>query len=482
MKLRQPYFMFPTLLLLLSQLSCGVSPKSRVKATIDPLATDFQMGRGINILSGQALGDCLQPLNPGPAFDVDGKESSFTISRIESSQDLIKQMGMTSKAKYFGEYGQQNSKTSFTEQFSINRQSLYLAFTVRVTNPLFTASNASLKPEAVELYKSQGPEAFREACGDEFVRSYTSGGELIAVLEIHTKNEAHKQSVEQEIKGAYGSYPGPSSFSSNLEQVISENQTEIYIYQSGGVFEHTNLSAEALINKAMAYPGSVTKFNSRPILAYTAPYKTLLNFPAGPTALDIASVDRILTQLASDDLAMSDLLENINYILEHPEQYPALSSSYWQSLLDARSRINASLTLIRNQASQCITNYKSCKLPPYEIPSVVLIDRLETSASTGSSPGSGPVLDGPAPGEENACILWLAKDGTPYHKSKSAEGEKRKKYVLPLGQTYKFKTGIAGKNYTCKKVKDGVQTLDLHLYTDLGYWEDSTVKGNIDYH
>lgn len=458
--------------------ACGQDSESRLKATIDPLATDFQIGRGINILSGQALGDCLQPLNPAPAFDVDGKESSFTINKIESSNDLIKQMGMTAKAKYFGENGPVSGKTSFTDQFSVNQQSLFLSFTVRVTNPLYTASNASLRPEAIELFKSQGAEAFREACGDEFVRSYTSGGELIAVLEIHTKSETHKETIEESIKGSYGSYPGPSSFSKNLEQVISENQTDFYIYQSGGVFEHTNLSAEALINKAMAYPSSVTKFNSRPILAYTAPYKTLLNFPAGPTPYDLAASDRILAQMASDDLHLIDLLKNIDYILTHESQYPAMTSSYRQTLIETKNRVNSTLGIIRNQANACLASIRNCQMPSYQLPSVQLIERVELETIPVPNPPTPP---GPAAGEANSCILWLAKDGVPHHRSKTSQGEKRSKRVLAIGKSYKYSDNTVGKEYTCRKVKDGIQTLDLRLTTFLGYWEDSVVKDAIDY-
>ncbi|RYZ60394.1 MAG: hypothetical protein EOP07_01000, partial [Proteobacteria bacterium] len=309
-------------LIALSHPSCGSQSNSTVKAQIDPLATDFKIGRGINILSGQALGDCIQTPASIPAFDTEGKQSTLTIGKIESSQDLFKQMGMAAKAKYTTWDGTTGGKTSFTDQFSINRQSLYLYINVKVSNPLFTVSDVSLKQDAVNLFNTQGAEAFRNACGDEFVRSFTSGGEFIAVLEIKTENEAHKKEIDASIKGSYGVSSGGISFSQKLEEAISSNKTDLYIYQSGGSFEHASLSADALMTKAINYPASITINNSRPIIAFTAPYKTLLNFPAGPSDLDIYVKEKVLNQLANDDLVLSDMLADVNYLLTEDNNLP----------------------------------------------------------------------------------------------------------------------------------------------------------------
>ncbi len=444
-----------TTLLFLTQSGCGDSAKnSRLKTTIDPQASDFKIGRGIDIITGKALGDCIFTPETAPAFDTNGKEFTLSISKIESSQDLFRQIGITAKSKYYAGGENASGKISFSDQFSIKQQSLFLSINVRVTNPLYTIADVKMKSEAIEAYKNRGEEGFRETCGDEFVRSFTSGGEFIAILEIHTENSQHKKEIDASLKGSYGSHEGPISFSQNLEDAIANNKTDIFLYQSGGTFEHVNLTADALIRKASSYPATITATNSRPIMAFTAPYKTLLNFPGGPSSLDIYSKEKVLNKLADDDLLMSDRLAGVEYTLNHLSEFPDKDPN---QLRGTAASLNATLKIIRKSAKACVNNYKECHLPDYQPPAPASSD------------------------EEKVCILWLNSDGAPYLKPKSEDGgSKRSPYKLAQGKTYKYRQLTVHKDYSCKKVENGMQTLNLHLET-LGYSSDTIEVGEIKY-
>ncbi|WP_141736034.1 hypothetical protein [Oligoflexus tunisiensis] len=363
--------------------SCkSTNSNSSVKATIDPDSSDFTLGRGIDLLTGEAKGDCVDVTGPAPSFDSNGKQFTLKILKMTSSKEIFKSVDISTKAKYGGGFGSVKGKASFTESVAINAQSLYLLITVQVTNPLYTMTKTRMLEDAVNIMSKNGNEAFRSVCGDEFVRSYVSGGEFIALLEIQTDSDEHKKKIDASLKGSYGAFGGSASFSSSLEEAIKKNKTQIYVYQSGGVFSNIGLSADELINRAKAYPDSINKDNAKPIIAYTASYKTLLNFPADKNAIDIRNQDLVLRTLADNDLDLSDLLSTITYPLTHQDQYESIDAA---GLNDASNRIKAALNKIREGASKCLSDYRTCSLPEFVIPEVVIPARKIVDSTTGGA-------------------------------------------------------------------------------------------------
>lgn len=357
--------------------ACSAPETSTVKARIDADSSDFDLGRGVDLVSEKPMGNCVDVQSIKPIFNASGKEINFSLTKVTSSQELMKSLSVKAKAKYSAGVGSAKGKASFTDEVSINSQSLFLLINVKVTNPTLTLDNPKLRPEAANVLISRGKEAFRKACGDEFVRSQVTGAEFAAVLEIQTSDESHKQAIDASLKGSYGAASGSASFSSRLEEIVKNNKTQVYVYQSGGSAEKIDISADGLINIATEFPAKVNAENARPIDAFTASYENLLNFPAGANIIDVTQQSDNLLRLAQYDLDISDLLASIDYALKNRDQYQDLDVA---DLNLSANTFRTNLNTIRRAASACASNYQLCELPTFAFPELVLPPRkLPTS-------------------------------------------------------------------------------------------------------
>lgn len=344
---------------------------SELHDEIDPNQDDYAIGRGYNTVTADPMGDCvegtLSTMTPSAGFSY-----SFTLEKVTSSEQLLRKLQVEAKAKYSAGLGSMSAKAKFTESQSINQQSLYLTLAVQVTSPMYTLADARLKPAFKQLLQSD-TKAFQTRCGDDFVRSYVAGGEYIAVLKIETTSEEHKQAIEAKMRGSYGTFGGSVQLSSSFQEVLTENRTEIFIYQSGGKFEKVSITADELVRAATDFPTTVTQANAVPITFITASYEILPDLPASP--IDLEQQATVMTDLANQDLYLSDISSTIDFILTHQDQYSSLDI---KQLNDTSSQVKNALNLVRSSAKECALHY-NCALPTYAVPTFTPPTRVQAA-------------------------------------------------------------------------------------------------------
>jgi hypothetical protein len=334
--------------------ACGQETQdSSIKAIIpvDPQST-LDLGKGLDTLSGAVKGDCVVRTEPESVFASNGKAIRMTIEKIESSQDLFEKLDFSAEANYGNMV---SGKAKYAKSIKVNDYSIFVMGKVNVQLMTQAMRDIQLKSDAYQLAGESFPR-FLERCGNEFVSGRTMGGELFVVLEIVTKSKEEKREIEASIKGSYGVFSGSASFSQNLENVIKNGQTKFTLYQDGGIYTSSNLTADELMKKIIEFPDTVKTENSWPISVTTVKYITL-PLPVIDNPYDLAFRQEVLADNTKLALAYEDYKSSIEFMLNNPTQFVGLDSNVWnQKLIE----VNQTLTTITRRSSDCYNVTRTC--------------------------------------------------------------------------------------------------------------------------
>lgn len=100
--------------------------------------------------------------------------------------------------------GFRGTRFGLAQQSSYTAQSIYVVAKCVVENPFRSLTHPVLHPAALKRMHDDGPDAFKAAYGDAFVRGMRNGGELDAV-QLTSKSSEDQQkvaaSLQAELKG-----------------------------------------------------------------------------------------------------------------------------------------------------------------------------------------------------------------------------------------------------------------------------------------
>lgn len=336
--------------------ACGQgSQTSESKAIIpvDPQST-LDLGKGLDTLSGAIKGDCVIRTEPETVFASNGRSVRMSIDKIESSQDLFQKLDFSAEANYGNMI---SGKASYAKSIKVNDFSVYVIGKVNVQLMTQSMRDIQLKPDAYQL-ASDSYSRFLERCGNDVVSGRTTGGELFVVLEIITHSKEEKRKIEASLQGSYGVFSGSASFSQNLENIIKSSETTFRLYQDGGVYTSTDLTADQLIQKVVNFPNTVQPNNGWAVSVTTVSYKTLA-LPTIDNSIDLEHRQNVLKDYLSLSLAYEDYRNSIQFMLNNPTQFVNLDSVLWnQKLIQTAETLNT----IARRSSTCYNLTKACEL------------------------------------------------------------------------------------------------------------------------
>ncbi len=317
----------------------------------------MEIACGYDTIAGEVRGKAVQG---SPGQPVGGTEVVFSLYKVVSIQDFLDSLNLSGSMSIQAEFGKGGAKAQFAKSIKIHDYSVYIAVAVTVKTGTTILEDPELKPAAATLLLSNS-EQFRKTYGDEYLAGITSGGEFYALLEIITNDRTEQQQASADISGGdlLGANQGEAHFASSLSQVVSKYQLRVHSFQQGGSDPNVAVTPETLVQKAVGFPSTVSGANVFPYIATFQTYDAL-TLPASANLIDIQNQRDVLDRLGTYRNRYLSVIDSVDYVLSHPEQYAAFDSA---ALTTRRNQLSVAYNQIISAASKCLSNYTQCALP-----------------------------------------------------------------------------------------------------------------------
>lgn len=295
--------------------------------TGDPL----RFGMGYNTLTGKYAGNCtvdvkdadVKPAGDGQALTA-GQLTRWELSSEQDLSVLIDKMDFSASASASFVAASASISTQFMKSKVFNKYHEFLYVSASVANGTKIWTNPHLNTAGPTDYlylRSINPIAFLKSCGDTFVKTITSGGELTAVLDVTTSAQEDISSLTVSMSGDYSGVQGRARLAQEIQQRLSNRNTQVKVIRDGGVGALPNYSADELIKASLDFPISVSA-NPSPLQAQLASYDTI----APPVDLTVQQ-EKFIKPLFRAYKATMQNLGNLSYIQSHTAEFRRIASS-----------------------------------------------------------------------------------------------------------------------------------------------------------
>ena len=313
---------------------CILISVTGVQAGATELSADvpnISVGTGFDSQTYEARDDCIL-FNPDEVELQGGAWRTTNIAVVESSAEFKEYMGVSAEASVKAAYWEVGGKAAFANSVSVNDYSVFGVVRVEVLGSPKVLRNPVLKDRIVaQLQGENGVEDFKKSCGDEFVRSYRTGGELYGVIQVNTRSERQKRDATAALTGSVGIFSASGEVSAGSENFLRAYDKSVHVHMAGSSLE-TPTSLQRMIEVARQFAVNVEDDEGRNAVVValdTYKYENLSAYrEARPSGVEAALDTRlrqdrdIVIRELSDTLAtVADTLASIRYALNNPEQF-----------------------------------------------------------------------------------------------------------------------------------------------------------------
>jgi hypothetical protein len=319
----------------------------------------LEMGRGYDSITSSPKSFCITNREEAtPQTIPNTSEGQFAISHETSSSHLASTLHMTADATFGIGVFSGNASGSY---FDSKNTSMY-AERLLVSNSSWN-ERTLLKQLPVGLTKdaqvalSQGPEAFRELCGDEYIEGKITGGELTALFTLETNS----QDEQSRIHGDFSASATTNSVSASLDQSLNSysdsKRLDISILRKGPAEDYSNLKPSDLIEAVRTFASKVRAGSGSAWTVWylVQPYPQLAG-KFGRTAKQAAFLDSGAIYLRT----LYERRSGVQYILEagHQADFAPFSAAKAHVELD---QIRDEIVRVTEAAKQCSADERQCK-------------------------------------------------------------------------------------------------------------------------
>jgi hypothetical protein len=335
-----------------------------------PYKDNYDYGVGVDLATGSPMGRVVG----GDVQDISGvvgaggATTSYDISRIHTTSELEKKLGINAEASYgCGAFAGVSARFDFAQSSKIQSSSLFLAITATVVLEVLSIDNPTLTPEAVAV--TSRPTDFVDRYGNMFVRGIGRGGMFVAVIQINTTSSEDAKSVSAELEGAYGLFS--ASAKTKFEEVQKKYSSDIRItvYHEGGPIDLTmnditdaNQLYAMLQQWLKAFQDNPIK-NAKPYYVTLAPTAIANGSPTAPNAAQIQHAQDILVLCAKERSMILDNLNLMEFISQNPSHYDFTAPTTPADIVKAFVDYQADLDLVAAAASQAINDSTKAVTP-----------------------------------------------------------------------------------------------------------------------
>jgi hypothetical protein len=314
---------------------------------------------GFDSIAGEVKGTAVT--GEVPQEFIGGTVSNFAWSRVESVEDFLKTLDISASIDLQMSFGKGGAKAKFASSLKMHDYSLYSVASLTVKKGTRQIDNPTLKSSAASLLLQDG-EQFRKTFGDTYLAGITSGGEIVAFLEIQTSSRSEFQEASAAIHGSdvSGANNGEASFRTVLNRIKSTFQMNVRILQRGGGDLLPSITPEELLKTVFDFP---SKLNSDNTFEYIATFQSynILERPAGANPIDIQHQQDVIERLGLKRIQYLHALASVEFVLNNPDQF---ESPDINALKAHRDEMQSAIDAVAQAASTCFSNSATCTIPP----------------------------------------------------------------------------------------------------------------------
>ncbi|MCU7850816.1 MAG: hypothetical protein KZQ80_01240 [Candidatus Thiodiazotropha sp. (ex Monitilora ramsayi)] len=335
-------------------------------------------------------------------FSVDedqGQTKYMTISEVSDSYELMKSMKVSAAASVKTAIYSASGSAEFASNSKVSGFSSNFLLTASVDNgvryatPMATNSKAKVRdpdkakdfpdtgeirltPEALRLAKQRSLDAFFNRCGDSFVAALYGGARLHSVITVEARSRQDQQSTSAHFTGSGWGANVKASASGKSDAKVNSNKMSMRFFQTGGRKDKIPATKEDLVAKLdtlTTEAGDYPTYYRVSLMPYTA----LANWPDKPIELATKELDQLAAYFGS----YNSLYQDMEYLLEHHDEFQALNptnntfealgTSHIESLRLIQDQVHHTLSRLRDDAIACSDPEQECHfdetryLPPY---------------------------------------------------------------------------------------------------------------------
>lgn len=331
-----------------------------------PSRGTFDFGVGLDRLSGTTKNLAVKPTPSAPDFALGGQQS-IDVSRVTSTHDLQRSLGIDVNASYgcasFGAGA--SARFSFAENSQIHSSSLFMTVTCTAMCPDLSIPECMLTDAATSVAGNN--DLFDQRYGNMFARSCKRGGLFVGVLRVETFDDKEANTIEANLHGSYGMFSAEASM--KFSKITSDHNTNVYftVYSEGGppIQIHDPSNPQELLDLANGWLKALWDDPK----TYAHPYEwtfSPMSIVEGPTpanAADIQHAQDVLMFCATERTTMLDQLNRLNWWLRHPDKYEWSDPDGVQQTSDAAVATQKDLDVLASCASAAMNDPKSAMMP-----------------------------------------------------------------------------------------------------------------------
>ncbi len=331
-----------------------------------PYINGYDYGVGVDTPSG----DVRDVAVTGDKSGIEGGSIvTFDMTQVSTVSELNDVLGISASASGGVGLFSGSARFKFSKERQVNDSSVFLVVMVQVINPFQQIKAPGITKPASDLLGDGQTQKFQDEFGDMFVRGLVTGGMFFGVIEVQTHHSDEKNTVSAALKASYAAFSADGSFDDTFHQTLEKRQTTVRCHIEGGKNTPLPTQVDTMITFAANWPDTV-KNNAVPYSAVLDAY-SILPVPAEPNFIDLQHQTDVLVQcslLRDQDL---QVLNNINYIVSHPDQFIDPEKF---PLGQIRNDLDADLNTIAAAASHALNHPKEAALPqlkltgPIELP------------------------------------------------------------------------------------------------------------------
>lgn len=339
--------------------------------SIEPILPGTYLGRGCDLSSGFNYGEGLEFHPALPVIENGaGQQVVFDLRQITSTNELMQSLNLTASASFAGTFSV-SAEAKYASQQQINQYNTYLLVSVRVTNPELIIRQPKLKPDAFQLLKDRGWEAFEQQYGTDYLSGLVTGGSYYGLIEISTQSKEEQQTIAAAVSASYGIFKSSGELDAKLKQAIQNKELKVKILQSGGSGDSLEISLEEMIEQAKNFP-AMARQHPVPFQGLYEEYSKTVPLPPAIGEGSLTKLHRtsVMEELGQRYLEYKDYRSDLIYVLQNLPNFKEYASLEAEELRQKRTQFDQDLKGITEQmndlerrARLCRDSIQACELP-----------------------------------------------------------------------------------------------------------------------
>jgi hypothetical protein len=332
-----------------------------------PHIRGYDFGVGVDRLSGTPMNQVVQP-TPSPPMGASGTTHSFDVSRISSTSDLQKKLGIDIEASggcaAFG--ASASARFNYMQESTVHSSTLFMAITATIQLADLSIDESVLAGPASEVVHD--PELFTGRYGDMYCRACSRGGLFIGLMRVETFDSSEANSIEAELKGSYGFFSAEAT--TNFSSVETQHNVNVFcsIHSEGGPairIQHPDNPAELLdlANTWMTAMQQDPDHNAVPYEWTLSP----VTIAEGPRPLNAAQVEHaqdVLQFCAQERTELLDQINMLDWYRDHADKYDWTTTSVTRDAIAVAAKAaQTDLDVVARCASAAIDDAAKATMP-----------------------------------------------------------------------------------------------------------------------